>query len=243
MRRWLQSSVAGLALMALAMPARAQVPVIDSSSITQLLNQLQQMKQDYQTFMGIYGTLLRVINPNSLATGLIGSQPMPISPNISQMMVGGGSLGSLTGLANQFKSANTVYTPQSTGSNDFNASFLQKTGNTLANVQAMLQQQITSIQSHITGLTTIQSSLSTATTQADLTAINGRLQAEQANLSAQGVQAQSLQTMLAAQQQQYELQQLQVQRQSADALLASVSGATTPGTTITAATIPTFSGP
>ena len=47
---------------------------------------------------------------------------------------------------------------------------------------------------------------------------------------------------LAAQQQQYSLQQLQNQRQSADALLASVTGGTsgTP-TQLTSANLPTFS--
>jgi hypothetical protein len=46
-------------------------------------------------------------------------------------------------------------------------------------------------------------------------------------------------TMLVAQQQQYALQELQNQRQSADALLASVTGSTA-GTTAIAANVPTF---
>jgi hypothetical protein len=197
------------------------------------------MKQDYQVYMGIFGSLLRVVDPNSMASGIIGSQPLPGDPQISQMMVGNGNFGSLSGLASQFLQANTVYTPQSTGANDFNAALMQRNGNTLAGVQAMVQQSINSIQTHIAGITDVQQQLSTVKTDADVAAIQGRLQAEQANLAAQGVQAQSLQTMLAAQQQAYTLQELQNQRQSADALLASVTGGT-PNTTTTAANIPTF---
>jgi hypothetical protein len=217
-------------------PAKAQVATIDAAAIVQLVNQLHQMQQEYQAVMGVFGSLLRVVDPNSMATGIIGSQPLPGVPQISQIMVGNSNFGSLAGLASQFLQANTIYTPPSTDANDFNAAFMQRNGNTLAGVQAMVQQSINSIQTHITGLTDIQQQLSTVKTEADVAAIQGRLQAEQANLTAQGVQAQSLQTMLVAQQQQYALQELQNQRQSADALLASVTG----GTTTTAANIPTF---
>jgi Skp family chaperone for outer membrane proteins len=162
-------------------------------------------------------------------------------PQISQMMTGGGNFGSLSGVANQFQQANTVYMPQSIGPTDFNASYMQRQGNTLSGVQAMLQQSIGSIQTHIAGITDVQGQLSTATTAADIAAIQGRLQAEQANLAAQGAQAQSLQTMLNAQQQQYQLQQDQNQRRSADDLLQSVTGgAGTVAGSIT--TIPTFTG-
>lgn len=243
MKRILLATTAALALLGFqARLVYAQIPTIDAASIAQLLNQLRQMKQDYQVYMGIFGSLLRVVDPNSMAAGIIGSQPLPGVPQISQMMVGGGNFGSLTGLASQFMQANTVYTPQSTGANDFNAAFMQRNSNTLAGVQAMAQQSINSIQTHITGLTDVQQQLSTVKTDADVAAIQGRLQAEQANLSAQGVQAQSLQTMLAAQQAQYQLQIQQMTRQSADSTVAyySGTGAAAPPT-MTAATVPTFS--
>jgi hypothetical protein len=243
MKHILLVTTAALALLGFqARPGRAQIPTIDAASIAQLLSQLQQMKQDYQVYMGIFGSLLRVVDPNSMATGIVGSQPLPGVPQISQMMVGNGNFGSLAGLASQFLQANTVYTPQSTGANDFNAAFMQRNGNTLAGVQAMVQQSITSIQSHIAGLTDVQQQLSTVKTDADVAAIQGRLQAEQANLTAQGVQAQSLQTMMAAQQQAYTLQTQQMARQSADSVVAYYGGSaplTTP--TTTAANLPTFS--
>lgn len=227
-------------LLATAMPAHAQVVTVSPSELVQMASQLRQMQQDYEVYKGIFGTLLREVDPNNIASGLIGSQPLPGVGQIGQVMTGGGNFGSLSGLAGQYMQANTVYTPQSTGPDDFNAGYMQRTGNTLSGVQAMLQQSIGSIQQHITGITEIQGQLSTVTTQADVAAINGRLQAEQANLAAQGTQAQSLQTMMMAQQQQYELQQMQNQRRSADALLESVTGGT--GPTQPATTVPTFTG-
>ena len=226
-------------------PAHAQLVTIDPAEIAQTVNTLHQLQQQYQVVMGVFGSLMRAVDPNSMAANLIGSQPLPGASQISGMVTGNGNFGNLSGVANQFLSANTVYSPQSTGAGDFNASYLQRSGNSLAGVQAMIQQSIGSIQTHIAGLTDIQGQLSTVKTEADVSAINGRLTAEQANLSAQGVQAQSLQTMLMAQQQQYQLQEQQKQRQSADALLQSVTGGTsaggTPMLTTTTTTVPTFS--
>lgn len=245
MRRLLLSAAAVLVL---AGQARADLPVIDPAALIQMAQQLRQMEQDYEVYKGIFGSLLRAVDPNSMATGIIGSQPLPGASQIGQMLTGGGNGGQLSGLAGQFLGANTVYTPQSTGPNDFNASYLQRNGNTLSGVQAMAQQSISSIQSHIAGLVGIQSQLSTVQTSADVAAIQGRLQAEQANIAAQGVQAQAVQTMMMAQQQQYELQERQRDRQSADALLASVSGGGGGAGSISAASpqtaalnVPTFS--
>jgi hypothetical protein len=242
MKRWLLATTAGIVLLGVhVMPVRADVVVVDPTSIQQLISQLQQMKQEYTATMGIFGSLISTLNPNSIATNLIGSQPLPGAASISQLAVGGGNFGALSGLANQFLQANTAYAPQSTGSNDYNASLMQRNGNTLASVLAMAQQSISSIQTHIAGLTEIQAELTTQQSQANVSAIQARLQAEQANLSAQNVQAQSLQTMLAAQQQAYELQQTQVQRQAADQFRAYVNGGTGPAMPInTAANIPTF---
>ena len=238
------STVSMVALVAFStVPARAQVVTISPAELMRMAEQLAQMKQEYQGVLGIFGSLTRSINPNSMATNLIGSNPLPGVPQVSQMMVGGGNFGSLGGAARQFLSANTVYTPQSTGPDDFNAAYMQRIGNTLSGVQAMAQQSMSSIASHITGLTEVQGQLSSVTTEADMSAIKGRLQAEQANLAAQGTQAQSLQTMLVAQHQQYELQQMQIQRQSADALLASATGGGGVGPQTTALNVPTFTGP
>jgi hypothetical protein len=245
MRRLLSATAAAVVLLgAYAGPSSAQIATVDVAEITQTINTLRQLQQEYQAVMGVFGSLLRVVDPNSMAIGLIGSQPLPGASQISGLLTGSGDFGNLSGLASQFQQVNTVYTPTSTGSDDFNATFLQRNGNTLAGVQAMIQQSIQSIQTHIAGLTTIQGELSTVKTEADVSAINGRLMAEQANLSAQGVQAQSLQTMLMAQQQQYQLQQQQMVRQAADSTVAYYggdSGAAPGQAPVTASTtVPTF---
>lgn len=240
MKRILLTTAAVACLLGIAAPARAQIPVTDVASIAQLLSQLQQLKETYTATMGVFGSLVRAVDPNSMATGLIGQQPLPGGSQIGQMLTGGGNFGPLSGLATQYMQANTAYQPQSFGTGDFNASYLQRNGNSLAGVQAMAQQSIQSIQTHIAGLTQIQSQLSTVKTDADVSAIQGRLQAEQANLSAQGVQAQSLQTMMAAQQAQYQLQAQQRARQAADETVTYYGGSSsaTPSTT----TVPTFNG-
>jgi hypothetical protein len=244
MRRLLAGSVAGASLLAfLAVPARAQYPVIDVAALGQLYNQLNQMQRNYQVYMQIYGSLIRMVDPNSLRQDLMGSQPMPSAPNIGQILQGTGNFGSMGGTAGQYLSANTVYIPPSTGAGDFNAALIQRNANSLAGLVAMAETSINSIQSHIAGLATIQAQLSTVTNQTDLAAIQGRLQAEQANISAQGVQAQSVSAMMEAQRQQYELQQMQQQRKSADDLMASVSTGTAgiQAPQLTASNLPTFS--
>lgn len=205
-------------------PSRAQVVVSDPPALVQLVDQLNQLQEAYKVYMGIFGSLVRDLDPNTYAQQLLAAiNPMPGSANIAQMLTGSGGFGGLTGIANQFQQSNTFYMPQSLGAGDFNATMLQRSGNTLAGVQAMAQTSLASLESHIQGLAQIQQQLSVATSQSDLTAINGRLQAEQANLTAQAVQAQSINTMMAAQQQQYLQMELQKQRQDADALAASVS--------------------
>ena len=238
----------GLAAALHAMPARAQIATFDAASVLQLVNQLQQLKQQYQATLGVLGSLERAVDPNSYAAALrMVTNPMPQASQMSQLISGSGNFGTLGTLANQFLGGNTYYRPTSTGSNDFNASIIQRAGNTLAGAQAMAQQSMASIESHIAGLNTIQSQLSVATSSADLAAIQGRLQAEHANLAAQSVQAQSISTMLAAQQQQYEQMQIQRQRQDADQLAASVNGsgfggtAFSPSPLLASNAIPTFS--
>jgi hypothetical protein len=244
MRCALLSAVAVAALTLTALPARAQVRVVDDTSIMQLVRQFQQMQQDYEVYKGIFGSLLRAVDPNSIAQNLIGSQPLPGVGQIGQLVTGGSNFGNLAGIAGQFLRSNTAYTPQSTGSDDFNAAYLERRGNSLSSIQAMAQQSLQSIETHIAGLVDIQDQLSSVQSVGDLDAIKGRLQAEQANLAAQGAQAQSLQTMLIAQEQQFALQQDQMRRQAADSEVAYYSGggsADTTTPTLTAANIPTFS--
>lgn len=234
MKRFLLVSTVSLALWS---PAQAQIPTIDSAAIVQLVAQIEKMKQQYTATMGIFGTLMRGIDPNSMASNLIGQQPLPGVGQIGQIMGGSGNFGSLSGLASQFLRNNTVYTPPSIGGTDFNADYMMRNGNTLAGTQAMAQQSIEAMQAHISGLTQIQEELSTpgVKTSADIEAIQARLQAEQANIAAQNTQVASLGILAQTQERAYFQQRLQFQRQAADSALAYYQG--------TGAETPPTSGP
>lgn len=227
MKRWILAGTAAIGCLSLSpIGAQAEIQVIDLSAIARLMSQLDQMKQTYKVDLGIFGSLLRTVDPNSVASGLLSqANPMPGAGQIQSMITGSGSFGGLSALANQFSSANTYYRPESTGPDDFSANLLTRSGNTLSGVQAMAQQSVASIENHISGLSQIQSELSSGQvkTDADIAAIQARLDAEQANLTAQDAQAQSIRTLLEAQKQQYDLQQAEAQRKSADDLLARYS--------------------
>jgi hypothetical protein len=241
--------IAGAAAAMLCGQAHAQVVTISPAELTKLASELDQMKQEYTATLGIFGSLVRQLDPNTYAQQLLAAaNPMPQVGQITQAISGftGTGTGGLAGMAGQFLRSNTYYMPQSTGAGDFNASMLQRQVSTLSNAQALAQQSMSSIQTHISGISDIQAQLSTATSQADLAAINGRLQAEQANLAAQGVQAQALNTLVQAQQAQYQQMAAQKARQDADAYAASLPGGTG-GTAADAQTplpqqIPTFTG-
>lgn len=240
---WLRTAGVLALLSAAVTPARADVVVIDPSEITQVVNELNELKQMYQVAQNTLGTLLRVVNPNGIAQNIIGMQPMPSTQNITGILTGGNNFGALSTLANQFQSTNTYYTPQSTGTGDYSASMLSRNSNSLAGLQAMLATQMQSTQTYISGLTQIQSSLNSVTSEADLTAIQGRIAAETANMQAQGVQITAINGMMSAQQQQYQLMGDQRRRQAADCLLASVNGGGTCTSNTTAAATATQPDP
>ena len=99
------------------------------------------------------------------------------------MLQGGLSVGNLGRIAQQFLDADTIYRP---GGADFNATQLNNSATSLANVQALATQSLQSIQNHITGLDQLREQLSSVSSEADLAAIRGRIEAEQADVQAKG---------------------------------------------------------
>jgi hypothetical protein len=59
------------------------VATIDVAEINQKVNTLHQLQQEYQAVMGVLGTLERVIDPNAIAPGINGQQPLPSTPSRS----------------------------------------------------------------------------------------------------------------------------------------------------------------
>ena len=123
-----------------------------------------------------------------------------------------------------FLSGNTLYRPQGT---DAQATELNNNAQGLANIQAMMSEVTQSINSHIAGLDALRGQLSSVTSTADLTALNGRISAEQADIAAQGTQVASLQTQLQAEQFVTEQRAQQQARQDADNLSALFGGVST----------------
>jgi len=188
-----------------------------ATQVQDFAQQIQQMEQDYRMFTGIFQQLQRMVDPNNIATELFGEQnPLPAVGQITSMLQGGVSVGSLGRIAQQFLTADTIYRPSGT---DFNATELNNSAASLANVQALATQSLQSIQNHITGLDQLRNQLSSVSSEADLSAIRGRIEAEEADLQAQGVQAQALQTAMLTQQQVEQQEQAQKVRQDDDELL------------------------
>jgi hypothetical protein len=222
MRKALLAGIA-LAGMSVMTPGRAGIPVwCDNCStlwnqVQEFAQQIQQMQRDYLMFQGIFGQLRAMTNPNGIAMQLFGEQnPLPAVGQITSMLQGGMSIGQLGSIAQRFLNADTIYRPSET---DFNATQLNNSAMSLANVQALADRSLESIQNHIDGLQQLRGELSNVSSEADLSAIRGRVEAEQADLQAQGVQAQELQTAMLAQQQIREQQQAQKVRQDDDELL------------------------
>jgi hypothetical protein len=219
--------------------AYAQMPVIDIEQIRQGIQELtfwtQQvghMESEVANTLRIVGNLERTLNPMNLAGRLLAEvNPMPEVGEIASVLGGSGGFGSLAGIANRFANSNTYYQP---GTADFVSNMLQRSSSTLSGLQAMNSRSLTSLQDRMDGINDIRAQLAMATSQADLAALQTRLQAEMAMVQAQQVQAQSIYSMAHAQHLAYEQMVLQRDRESADALLVSAqsdsSGA--PGTLV-----------
>jgi hypothetical protein len=227
--------MSGVAVIALAIPASLYPPQAHAfdvewcencstsvqqaqqmaTQVQEFAQQINQMVEDYQQYVAIFGQLKAMLNPNTIAEQLFGDQnPLPDIGQLTSVFQGGAlNPGALANLAKQFLNSDTIYRPPG---GDFTATQINNSAASLANVQALADQSLQSIEDHITGLQQLRSELSDVSSQADLTAIQGRIQSEQADLTAQGTQAQALQTEMLAQQEVVQQQQQQEARQNAD---------------------------
>lgn len=220
-------------LSGLAAPAMAQVPVIDATSVAQLVQQLAEAKQQYQELVSQYQELKSTyqavsqnVNPNQWAQQL--EQPLmqnsvPNTSLLPGMLDGisppsqlGGNLGSL---AQQYLGQNQVYTP--TG-NDFAATQIQQGENSTADMEAVATQNLQSLEAREAELPQIQDQLNNATTIQQVSSIQARLNAEQNYVQAQQAQAQNLQLLAYEQNQQQQQATAEENRQSADTTISAL---------------------
>ncbi|HQT84932.1 MULTISPECIES: type IV secretion system protein [Acidiphilium] len=219
-------------LSGLASPALAQVPVIDSASILQLVNQLNEARQQYaelvsqyQQLKQTYAALSQDVNPNQWAQQL--EQPlmqnsMPNTTLLPSALAGisppselGGNLSSL---AQQYLGQNRVYQPQG---QDFQARQMREQANATAAMEAMATQNLQSLQAREADLPQIQQQLNSATTIQQVSAIQARLAAEQNYVTAQNAQAANLQVLAMEQSQAQQEAQTEQDRQGEDQALAA----------------------
>lgn len=214
-------------LFAIASPALAQVPVIDSSSILQLVNQLNEAKQQYSELVNQYNELKQTysavaqdVNPNQWAQQL--QQPLMENsmPNTSLLPSALAGIsppselgGNLSSLAQQYLGQNQVYQPQG---QDFQATQMRDGENSTAEMEAVATQNLQSLQAREADLPQIQQQLNSATTIQQVSAIQARLSAEQNYVDAQSAQASNLQVLATEQAQAQQEAQNEEYRQSED---------------------------
>ena len=228
MREIYLAATAAIGLMALAPKAQAQLAVLDGSNLaqttqaagtalhelTQLQLQLQQIQQTYQMFTN--PSQITSMLPNLNNSFLQNS--MPAANTVAGQVTANGSSASMNGYAQTFYGLNHTYTP--TG-NDPQATYLNQSGQSVANIQGMAAANLGSIESRLASLDDMQNTLQNATDIKQVEAINGRLAIESNAIQGQTAQAQNLQTLAVAQAQAQQLQQQSMVRQNAEAMQAA----------------------
>lgn len=198
MKRTLLASVAMLALLA-AVPAHAEITVIDPTEVGQTINVLRQAIQSYGTqvqqlqqaaeqveWLGQTFNSL-VAHPNLGAVmGLMNQlgiqDPLPINPLAVQGLINGGggingALGALSTLSTGAFNTNHVYTPTD---GTWNSQQMNANANGIAGAQGIAQQVYGEMAQHFAVLTGLRQDLLAATTPAEREHVMGQIQAEQA---------------------------------------------------------------
>ena len=199
----------------LAVPARAQIPVTDAANlanttrqviqgiqqIQQLTQQLAVMQQQYSQLIQTYQAVAHLPDQalQQLAAQFNVQQfrtPLPSSANLMGDLMNGTGLDQLGSLGRQILNQNRLYAPSGA---DFAARQLMGTANSIAGVQAMLNNLYQSASGRITVLQGMEGQLSSAQDAKAVADLSARVQTEATYLQAQQVQAQVLQTWQAAQ--------------------------------------------
>lgn len=227
--------LAGSVVFALLGSANAQMAVFDGAnfgntarSVVQGAQQLQQLAQQLATMQQQYNQMVQTYQaiahlPQQQLTQL-GQQlnvsqfrmPLPSASGTVGSVLGGSGLGSLGSLGQQYLTQNRIYAPSGS---DFQAQQMTGTANSVAGVQAMLDQLYQSAAGHITTLQGLEGQLAGAQDEKAVADISARVQTEQTYLSAQQIQTQTIQTWQAAQVRNEEEQRQEKRRQDLDDVL------------------------
>ena len=215
-RREKRTVISGAAwMLCLGGPAWAQIPVTDAANlanttrqvvqgvqqIQQLTQQLSVMQQQYSQLIQTYQALSHLPDEalQQLAAQLNVQQfrtPLPSSGSLVGGLMNGTGLDQLGALGQQILNQNRLYAPSGT---DFAARQLTGTANSIAGVQAMLNNLYQSASGRVTALQGLEGQLASAQDTKAVADLSARVQTESTYLQAQQVQAQVLQTWQAAQ--------------------------------------------
>lgn len=216
-RRALLAGIAAAVLLG-APAARAQIPVIDATSIAQLAEQLgvetkqlttlvnsyKQLVQTYNQTVAVYNSLSHLTNVNQVASLLntpLLRNSLPSSTLLPGTITGVNAPSALGGgwssSAQTWANFNRVYIPQA---QDWQAQQLQRNANYLATVQALAQQNLQSLEQRQQALADIQSQIDGAKDVQAMAAVQARLSAENAYVTGQAAQATNLLILAQAQQ-------------------------------------------
>jgi hypothetical protein len=210
--------IAGLCLAALCGPARAQIPVTDVASITQLVKQYavqakqlatqaQQYTAQAQQLYAQVQQLEAFVHDPSLgaAMGLLNQaglgNDLPINPYALQSLTSGyggimGKIGVLGSLVNTSYGQNHVYSPTD---GSWNSQQLIANGNAIAGTQGAAEATYQDLRNHMAVIQALRERLLTATTPKDVADA-------QAQLETEILWTQSLNSQLAAIQVNYQAQ-------------------------------------
>lgn len=224
MKRTLLAGAAVTAL-ALAMPgtARAQIPVTDAlanaqaqitntqlyQQVAQAVATVRQLEQQYAQLQATYNVLAHTTSVSGYANGLGRVANGFGATEIGGVMTGAGSM---AGTAEQVANLR-FYQSQGT---DFSATELTRRAQRLGGIQAAAMQGVRQSEQRIAGLRELMGEIDGQPDVQASAALNNRIQAEHALLSAQHQQLQQLQMMAAVQQQGDLLRAEEAQRQSAE---------------------------
>jgi type IV secretion system protein VirB5 len=203
-RTFILGGVAALTIFAGSLsPAQAQLVVYDPANylqavqqVTQLTQQLTVIRQQYQQLQQTYQAIAHLPQNtlNDLGRQLNVDQfrnALPNKSNILGSVMNGAGLGTGNlGLAAQgYLNENRIYVP---AGQDFTALEMQRNANSVAGAQAIASELYQSAANRVTALQSIESQLAGATDAKSVADLQARINAEQAYIQAQQVQAQSL---------------------------------------------------
>ena len=213
MRR-LRAFLLGLTVLtgAAALPAQAQMAVIDGSNLAQTtlaaqraLSELQQLTAQYNQLVTTYQMLTNPTDIVSMVSGLSTptlQNPLP-SVNLLNGLVGGQT--TVSGAGVQYYNQAHIYTPTD---GSVSSTQMIANANSIANLQGVASTNLQSIQQRLALLPALETALSAATSITQVNAINGRIAVEANYVQAQQAQAQNL-AILASQQEASARQQAQ----------------------------------